>query len=180
MGIEQKGWKNFFESKRSVLLLLLIAIVSSTLYVVYLERTQQLPYDYLNNYLKNQDKRWEIQYFITVFFKYFKKCLWIWLLGVFTFMIPISIALVYVYIFSYGFSIAWLYVAYGLQGLRTGWLLFGGQGVLMSVCLLCLVSDILQTKHVFGQKEGLKYFVYILRAGAVCGVVTLLEMIVNI
>ncbi len=176
----QEGWKVFFGSKKSVLLLLVLAMISSVLYVIYLEQTNQLPNEYLEKYLERVDLRWSLDSFLVIFFTYFKRYLLVWLFGLVPAMIPISILLTYIYIFSYGFSMSWLYITLGIKGMAQASLLFGIQGVMMIGCLLFLVDRILSKVHIF-EEEALSKYSFLLLIGCIgCGVVTSLEMFLNI
>lgn len=178
MRIEQEEWKAFFRSKRSVLFLLFLAIVSSTLYVVYLQRTGELPNGYLTSYLTKEAIPFEIRDFIIVFFRYFKRYLLIWLFGCFNFLVPVSLVLAYIYIFSYGFSMTWLYIMLGMNGMWTGVITFGLQGLIMITFILYLIEAILNKSHVFGEEKGVKYSGYLVVSSLVCCLVTFWEMLI--
>lgn len=149
MSIEE--WKEFFKTKKSVLFLLALAIVSSTLYVIYLEYTKQLSKEMLQHYLMQKEISFGMKHFVAVFIVYLKRCLLVWFLGLFTILTPICFLLVFVYIFSYGFSIASFYVCFGLQGIWMGGLIFGIQCVVIVSYLLYLENRILKKKQVFGE-----------------------------
>lgn len=176
---EQGEWKVFLSSKKSVLFLLFLAIISSVLYVIYLEHMNQLPNEYLEKYLDRVDLSWSLDSFLAIFFAYFKRYLLVWLFGLVTFMIPIGIVLTYIYIFSYGFSVSWLYVALGIKGMAQAGLVFGTQGIIMTGCLLFLLDRILRKIRVF-EEETLAKYSFLLLIGCIgCVVITSLEMILN-
>ena len=158
--MSMQEWKEFFKIKRSVLFLLALAIVSSTLYVIYLENTKQLSSEMLQHYLMKKEIVFEMKHFTTVFVVYLKRCLLVWFLGVFTILTPLCFLLVFVYTFSYGFSIASFYVCFGLKGMWMAGLTFGIQCVVMVSYLLYLQDCILKKKQVFGE-VGQKSYLFL-------------------
>lgn len=168
-------WKEFFKTKKSVLFLLALAIVSSTLYVIYLEHTKQLSKEMLQHYLMQKEMQFEVRHFVSVFGVYFKRCLIVWFLGVFTLLTPLCFMLVFMYIFSYGFAIASLYVCFGFQGLWMGVLTFGIQCVIMASYLLHLEDCILKKNQVFGEMARKSYPIFILIGAGAAIITTLVE-----
>lgn len=173
--MNREEWKTFFKAKKSVLLLLVLAIVSSTLYVVYLERTNQLPKEMLEYYLVHKGAKFETKYFITVFGTYFKRCMFVWLMGLFTFLTPVCLMLVFLYVFSYGFSIASLYICFGFRGLLTGGLVFGIQCMIMVSYLLHLEDCILKKNRIVEEIIPQNYLSFILIGAGVALITTLVE-----
>lgn len=173
MGMEQ--WKDFFKTKKSVLLLFVFTIVSSTLYVVYLKHMGQLSREILEQYVMRKEMPFEIKHFLGVFIGYLKKCLLVWFLGGFTFLIPLSFLVAFVYIFSYGFSIAVLYIYFGLQGMWMSVLTFGLQGILMVSYLLCLENRILKKVQIFTDITQKSYMLFGLMGIGVAFLMTLVE-----
>lgn len=178
MKISMEEWKEFFKTKKSVLLLLALAIVSSTLYVIYLKHSEQLSPGTLQQYLGQSEEKFEIQYLISVFGVYFKRCMLVWVMGLFVLMTPLCLVLVFLYTFSYGFSIASLYVCFGVKGILTGIVTFGIQCVLMVSYLLHLEACILKKNQVFEEMARKNYPTFILIGAGVALVATLGESLV--
>lgn len=178
MNISMQEWKEFFKTKKSVLFLLALAIVSSTLYVIYLKHTEQLSTGTLQQYLMKSEAEFETRYLIRVFVVYFKRCMLVWIMGLFVLMTPLCFALVFLYVFSYSFSIASLYVCFGMKGIVTGMLTFGIQCVLMVSYLLHLEACILKKNQVFGEVERKNYPTFILLGAGIALAATLGESLV--
>ncbi len=176
--MSREEWKAFFKTRKSVLLLLVLAIVSSTLYVIYLERTQQLSKEIIKQYLVQKETQFEVKYFITVFGIYFKRCMLVWLMGLFTFLIPLCFVLVFLYIFSYGFSIASFYVCFGFQGIWMGMLIFGVQCVIMVSYLLHLEDYILKKNQVFKEMATKSYLSFLFIGIGVVLITALVESLI--
>ena len=170
-----KEWKEFFKVRKSVLFLLALAIVSSTLYVIYLDYTKQLSKEILEHYLIQEEMKFEMRHFITASVIYFKRCTLVWALGLFTVLTPLCLMLVFIYIFSYGFSIASLYVCFGLQGMWMGMLTFGIQGIIMLSYLLYLEDCILKKNQVFGERVQKSYPTFILKGMGIALIAALVE-----
>ena len=173
MSMEQ--CKEFFEMKKSVLLLFVLTIVSSTLYVVYLKYTGQFSKEMLDQYVMQKELLFEMRYFLGVFIGYLKKCLLIWILGGFSFLVPLSFIVAFIYVFSYGFSIASLYVCFGLQGLCMGGVTFGIQCMLIVSYLLCLEDCMLKRKEMFSDVTQNSYLLLGLIEVLVAVLATLVE-----
>lgn len=178
--MSMEEWKEFFKIKRSVLFLLALAIVSSTLYVIYLEHTKQLSKEMLQYYVMQKEMPFEMRHFLAVFVVYFKRCLLVWFLGLFAILTPLSLLMVFVYIFSYGFSITSLYVCFGLEGLWMGMLTFGVQCVVMVSYLLHLEDCILKKKHLFGEITQKSYLLFILMGIGIAFITALVESLIVI
>ena len=178
MNISLQEWKEFFKTKKSVLFLFALAIVSSTLYVIYLKHTEQLSTGTLQQYLMHSETKFEMRHFISVFGVYFKRCMLVWIMGLFVFMTPLCFGLVFLYIFSYGFSIASLYICFGMKGILMGLLTFGVQCILMVSYLLHLEACILKKNQVFGEMERKIYPTFILLGAGVALAATLGESLI--
>lgn len=167
-------WNECFKIKKSVLFLFVLTIVSSTLYVVYLEQMGQLSKEMLQQYVIQKGMPFETKYFLGVFIGYLKKCILVWFLGWFSFFAPLSFVMAFIYIFSYGFSITSLYIGFGLEGVGISLLTFGIQGILMVSYLLYLEDHILKRIQVFKQAEETSY----IKAGVIgIGVAFLITII---
>jgi len=177
----QKTWKEILGSKKSVFLLLVLAIVSSTLYAIYLNQHQQMDLAYLEEYLKGSDQyiALDLQSISQVFMTYFKRYLIVWLVGGVAFLAPIAIGISFMELFAYGFSMTSLYLQYGIKGIYIAGSLFILQGVVFCVLLLEIVEIILKRKHFFGTERTKSYGGYLLKGAIGCVLVVLLEIIVT-
>jgi len=176
--MSREEWKEFFKTKKSVLVLLALAIVSSTLYVIYLERTRQLSKEMIEHYLIQKEVQFEAKHFITVFGVYFKRCMLVWVMGLFVFLSPLCLVLVFVYVFSYGFSIASLYVCFGFRGMWMGVITFGIQCMVMVSYLLHVEDFILKKSRVFEEMVPKSYLTYILIGSGAAFMTTLAEVLI--
>ena len=175
MSIEE--WKEFFKSKKSVLLLFVLTIVGSTLYVVYLKKTGQLSKQMLEHYVIQEEMSFEMKHLLWVFMGYLKKCLLVWFLGGVNFLIPLSFLLAFLYTFSYGFSITALYVSFGLQGIEISIFTFALQGILMISYLTFLESHILKRLQIFKEGGQKNYMLFGVVGLGVAFLMTLVEIL---
>ncbi|MBE6021724.1 MAG: hypothetical protein E7231_00665 [Cellulosilyticum sp.] len=177
----QKTWKEILESKKSVLLLLVLAIVSSTLYAIYLKQHQQMDLTYLEQYLKESDLyiALDLKSISQVFISYFKRYVIVWLMGGIVFLAPAAIGISFMELFAYGFSMTSLYLEYGIKGVWMAGGLFLLQGTVFCVLLLEIVEVILKRKQFFSTEITKSYGVYLLKGVSGCVLVVLLEIIVT-
>lgn len=180
MKISQEDWRTFFKLEIGVLILFVFAMISSTLYAIYLLKNNQLPNQYLSEYLEVTADTWSMHHWLFVFMTYFKRCALVWLMGLFTFMVPFGLALVFIYIFSYGFSITWVVVNFGIYGVGKSIVSFGIQGILMAAFLLCLSSAMIEKNKVFNEEIRMSYPMYLILGAMVCLVVSIAECLIGI
>lgn len=180
MRISQQDWKTFFKLQKGILLLFIFAMVSSSLYAIYLLKNNQLPNQYLSEYLAAGSSTWSTRHWLFVFIMYFKRCLIVWFMGLFTVMVPFGLCLVYIYIFSYGFSITWLLVNFGVNGIGRSIASFGIQGILMIGFLLCLSSVMVEKNKVFSEQIRASYPFYLILGLGVCIVIATAECLMGI
>lgn len=173
MSMEQ--WKEFFKMKKSVLFLFVLTIVSSTLYVIYLEQMGQLSKEMLQHYVVQKEIPFEMSYFLAVFMGYLKKFLLVWFLGWFSFSVPLSFLMIYIYIFSYGFSITSLYIGFGLQGIGISILSFGVAGMMVISYMLYLADYLVKKKQSFEEITQQSYLFLGLIGVGIVWMVSLVE-----
>lgn len=180
MKISQEEWKSFLKLQKDVLILFLFAMVSSSIYAIYLLRNNQLPSGYLAEYLFDGTGDFNIKHVLLVFLMYFKRCMLVWIMGIFSFMVPFALCLVYLYIFAYGFSITWLLVSFGIRGIGVGIMNFGIQGILMIGFLLYLSSAILEKNKVFDEGIRVSYPIYLLLGVVISLIVSIVECLIGV
>ena len=170
----------FFREHRSVLLLLFVAIVSSTLYAIYVKEHQGDNVQLVLEGILKSDTSLEAKSYqiLEVFVNYFKRYMIVWLLGVSGILLPVGIGVTFLNLFAYGFSMTTFYVFYGLEGIQTVFLNFGLQGVLFCTLLLKLSEYFLQAK----QKNTMKLkneFIVLIYGIAGCLIITIMEFTTN-
>ena len=173
-------WKDFFKERGSVLLLFALAIVSSTLYAIYLKQNQRLELGYLEQYLHDSSvsMKLDIKCGIQIFIGYYKKYLIVWMLGLVSFLTPIVVVGTFLEVFAYGFSIATLYLGYGKEGVLIASCLFVLQGVIINVLLLELLNGILKKNQIFNVHVPKNYGLYLIEGGVGCILVVLVEIFI--
>lgn len=177
----QNRWKDFFSSKKSVLLLLLVAIVSSTLYAIYLKQKHCLDVSYIGQYW-GASGSWDgldVEKGMQVYWIYLKKYLIVWLFGTVSFLWPMVIGITFFDIFAYGFSVTALYLNYGKSGILIAGKLFMIQGIILTVLLLELLDYIIKKNQVFHSITIRSYMLYLVLGGIGCGIIALNEVLIN-
>lgn len=174
-------WKIFLKGKKSVLLLFALAVVSSTLYAIYLEKNGQLHLEYVESYLgeSNLKNGSDLESLLAIWGSYFKKYLLVWLLGSVVFLSPIVVAYVFMNGFAYGFSMASMYLVYGKEGVFMAGHLFVVQGLLFMVLLLKLTERIFKKNELFYSADEQGYLSYLLGGVFGCVVISLIEFVIS-
>lgn len=176
----QNTWKIIFKGRKSVLLLCALAMISSTLYAIYLKQHHQLDMTYVNSYVVESvagSKILDVKYLVVVYMSYIKRYLIIWLLGLVSFLTPLAMLGIFVNNFAYGFSIAAMYLSYGKEGLWMCAHLFVIQGVLFMVLLLKLAEGINDKNQMLGMEGSKSYGVYFFGGVIGCLGIALVELI---
>lgn len=174
--------KEFIKTKKSVLLLLGLAIVSSTLYAISLKQGHKMNLSYLEQYMKESHvhNNLDLKMACLIFGNYLKKYGLVWLIGAIHFLWPLAIGLAFFHIFTYGFSIAAVYLSFGGTGLLMGLSLFMIQGVLLTVLLLDLAEGIWKKNNILEEILNSNYYFYLLKGILGCLIITLIEILLTV
>lgn len=131
-----------------VKILLIVAILTSTWYAFWVEKTNIQTFQALYTWFTQEYTSVNFISFSYVVTKYLKKLLLVWLLGWFGPTIPLSWILLFGVIFSYGFTTTSLVLLLGSKGILVGMFSYGIQSVL----LLSVGFEILKKSIDLGQK----------------------------
>ncbi|MBP3889547.1 MAG: hypothetical protein J6F30_18150 [Cellulosilyticum sp.] len=174
----QNEWKEFFKSRKGVLLLCVMAIIAGTLYAVYLKKNGSIDVGYVQEYLVDSkgQKEMVLEEGIITYIFYFKKYAIIWLLGLISFSLPLVIILAGVNIFEYGFVLTSIYLTFGRSGFIIASRLFIFQGILLMIMLLELVCFVIKRNHVFIAGNMKSYITYLISGAIGCGVIAFFEI----
>lgn len=173
----QGKWREFVRDKKSVLLLFAFAMVSSTLYAIYLKKTGDLNSAYIENYLQDTDGVMERDFmsYVRIFCNYYSRYLIAWGMGMVTFFSPLALCFIFGELFSYGFSLTMMYLNYGWNGLFLVAHLFMVQGVLFLVQLLVLGDWIIKKAQMYQDIKKQQYGMLLIYGGVGCGVIAAIE-----
>lgn len=180
--MDKKAIIDFIKTKKSVLLLLGTAIVSSTLYAISLQQGHNLNLSYVEQYVKESHlhNHLDLKTAVWIFIAYFKKYAFIWLAGILPFLWPIAIGLAFCDIFSYGFSVSAVYLSFGGKGILMGLSLFIIQGIILTFLLLDLTESILKKNNIFNfldEHVYAPYYYYLVKGGLGCLFITFIEIV---
>lgn len=177
----QSGWRDFVSNKKSVLLLLVAAVISSALYAIYLQQRGELDTSYISTYWQEGEveKNFNLHIGLEIYWFYLKKYLIVWLLGLIRFFIPIAVGVVFFDLFTYGFSIATMCLNYGRVGMFVAGEMFLLQGVILSVLLLELLDEALKRNQVFSINGKTNYIFRLIVGGIGCAVIMLIEIFIK-
>ena len=134
------GTIDIYKSSVAVMMIFISSIICSSLYAVYLFRTNSLPQVEIAQYLTNRGMNF--RNFMPIFLMYAKRCLIIWVCGFAGFLVPLSFVFSFIYMFSYGFSITLLIITYGSYGLKLCATSFLAQGIVMIAVFIYLLVRI--------------------------------------
>lgn len=133
--------------RKSILLLFGGMIIVSILFCVFLSINHALPIHSIEEYFYVGDEYKNLNYFITVFIKYFKKYMIIYIVGSISVLLPLSILIFCVETFSYGFCITYFYILFGGLGLRKAIGSFGVQSLMLELLLIWIISRLIGAKE---------------------------------
>lgn len=172
----------FIKAKKSVLLLLGLAIVSSTLYAISLKQGHKMNLDYLEQYIKESHlhNHLDLKAAFLIFGTYFKKYGLIWIVGAIHFLWPVAIGLAFFHLFTYGFSVAAVYLSFGASGILMALSLFMIQGIILAVLLLDLAEGILKKNNIFEEYIHPSYYYYLLKGLVGCLIITFIEVLLTV
>lgn len=173
---------DFIKTKKSVLLLLGLAIVSSTLYAISLKQGHKMNLDYLEQYIKESQlhNHLDLKTACFIFGAYFKKYGLVWILGAIHFLWPLAIGLAFFHIFTYGFSVTAVYLSFGGQGILMSFGLFMIQGIILAVLLLDLSEGIMRKNNLFENDIQPSYYQYLLKGLVGCLIITFIEVVLTV
>lgn len=123
---------NFLTKDTLVVALFVLAIITGSLYALYIKDKDTAVFLVLNNYILSENKETLVsQKFITGLLGYAKQLLLIWTFGLFRFSVPLSMAVLYGMVFSYAFTTSCMVLIYGIKGLGVAVIVYGLQALIM-------------------------------------------------
>ena len=159
----QEKWKEFWVGKRSVLLLYVLALVSSTLSATYTYRHQMVDMTGIDQYIFSPVlQKLGLYDSVHIFWFYFRRYLCIWILGEISILFPVALGGTFLIVFAYGYAVVCLYIKYAGMGILLSAKLFVPQGVILCVLLLQLCAYQLRRRQLFHKKfqsECIKYLI---------------------
>lgn len=172
----QEKWKGFWVAKRSVLLLYVFALVSSTLSAAYTYRWQMVDMSEIDHYIFSPILQ-EIGAYdiIHTFWFYFRRYLYIWLLGEISLLLPLALVGTFLIVFAYGYSIVCLYIKYAAMGILLSVKLFILQGVILCALLLQLCDYQLRRRGLFYKEFQSEYIKHLIAGALGCLGITFVE-----
>ncbi|WP_069997445.1 hypothetical protein [Cellulosilyticum sp. I15G10I2] len=148
--------KDYFTNDVIVVALFILAIISGSVYALYIKDRDSSVFLMLNNYILLDAKTsFQIEKVLSSIYGYFKQLIVIWLFGLFAFTLPLSLGAFFIMVFSYAFTTTCIILIYGIKGLMVAVFAYGLQAIIMLAIAMYLgISSIrkssLKVPYVFG------------------------------
>lgn len=124
--------KSYLTHDIIVAVLFVLAIICGSLYALYVKDNNRTIFLMLNNYILSDDEMiFKMERFIGGIYGYIKQLTLIWVLGFFSFTLPLSMAALFVMVFSYAFTTTCTIMVYGAKGVAVALLVYGLQAVII-------------------------------------------------
>ncbi len=121
-----------FNQDLFAVLIFILAIISGSIYALYIKDKDSTIFLMLNNYiLMDMKTGFEIEKYLHTFYHYFKQLFMIWIFGLFAFTLPLSILAFFILAFSYAFTTTCVILTYGSKGIAAAFCIYGLQAVMM-------------------------------------------------
>jgi hypothetical protein len=115
-----------------VVVLFVFAIICGSMYALSMKDKNSTVFLMLNNYmLSDSEMTFKMERFIAGLYSYLKQLAVVWVLGFFSFTLPLSMAALFVMAFSYAFTTTCTIMVYGVKGLVAALVVYGVQAVII-------------------------------------------------
>ncbi len=135
---------NSLTSDMIVIVVFVLAVISGSIYALYIKDRDSTVFLMLNNYILLDAKiSFQVEKVLGSIYGYFKQLVVIWLFGFFSLTLPLSIGAFFIMVFSYAFTTTCIILIYGLKGLMVAVFAYGLQAIIMlAVAMYLAISSL--------------------------------------